>query len=130
MGRTSKIVTGGLLVCALVAISIPVGREVVPGLFPQDPSTAVTTPAAQLPPTKLSQVASVSALNPEAPLPDSAALSDQLKQALKYDGAGTVSVYVSDALSGKELYSQDGWTARIPASNQKLLTAGAALAAL
>ncbi len=130
MGRTSKIVTGGLLVCALAAISIPVGKEVVPGLFPLDPATAATIPAAQLLPTELSQVASVSALNPEAPIPDAAALSDQLGQALNYQGAGTVSVYVADALTGEELYTQDGWTARTPASNQKLLTAGAALAAL
>ncbi|MBP2412845.1 D-alanyl-D-alanine carboxypeptidase/D-alanyl-D-alanine-endopeptidase (penicillin-binding protein 4) [Arthrobacter stackebrandtii] len=130
MGRTSKIVTGGLLVCALVAISIPVGKEVVPGLFPQDQSSTVTTPAAQLPPAALSQVASVSELSPDAPLPDAAALSDQLKEALKYDGAGTVSVYVSDVLTGEELFSADGWTARTPASNQKLLTAGAALATL
>ncbi|AIY02181.1 serine-type D-Ala-D-Ala carboxypeptidase [Arthrobacter sp. PAMC 25486] len=130
MGRTSKVVTSGLLICALAAVSVPVGMELFPAFLPKDPAAVAVVPTAQLAPTTLHHVTSVAPLSPDAPLPDAARLSAELKQALKSDGAGTFSVYVADALTGRELFSQDGKTARIPASNLKLLTAGAALKTL
>lgn len=130
MGRTSKVVTSGLLIVALAAVSVPVGMELVPAFLPGDPAAVAVVPAAQLAPTTLSSVTSPSPLSPDAPLPDKAALAAELKKSLAYDGAGTFSVYVADALSGQELFSQDGKTARIPASNLKLLTAAAALKTL
>ncbi len=130
MGRTSKIVTSGVLICALAAVSVPVGMELVPAFLPKDPAAVAVIPAVQLAPTHLSQVSGISPLSAEAPLPDPAALSADLKKALRYDGAGTFSVYVTDALTGQELFAQDSETARIPASNLKLLTAAAALKTL
>lgn len=130
MGRTSKVVTSGLLICALAAVSVPVGMELVPAFLPKDPAAVAVVPAAQLAPTTLHHVTSVAPLSPDAPLPDTAKLSAELKKALTFDGAGTFSVHVADALTGKELFSQDGKTLRVPASNLKLLTAGAALKTL
>lgn len=127
MGRTSKIVTSGLLICALAAVTVPVGLELVPAFLPKDPAAVAVIPAAQLAPTTLNQVSGVSPLSANAPLPDPAALSADLKKALKYDGAGTFGAYVTDAQTGQELFTQDGNTGMIPASNLKLLTAAAVL---
>ncbi len=127
MGRTSKAVTSGLLICALAAVTVPVGLNLLPAFLPQDPAAVAVVPAAQLAPTSISTLSGISPLSAEAPLPDTAKLSAELSQALKYDGAGTFSMYVSDVSSGKALFSQDGQVARTPASNLKLLTAAAAL---
>ncbi len=130
MGRTSKVLTSGLLVCALAAVTVPVGLELFPAFVPRNPAAVAVVPPAQQAPTTLRHVTSVAPLNPKAPLPDTAKLSTELKTALAYDGAGTFSMHVTDALTGRELFSQDGRTPRIPASNLKLLTAGAALKTL
>ena len=130
MGRTSKVLTSGLLACALAAVSVPVGLELFPAFVPRDPAAAAVVPPAQLAPTTVRHVTSVAPLNPGAPLPDAGKLSAELGKALAFDGAGTFSMHVTDALTGLELFSQDGKTPRIPASNLKLLTAGAALKTL
>lgn len=130
MGRTSKIVTSGLLICALAAVSVPVGMEIIPAFLPQDPAAVAVVPAAQEAPTTLNQIVGVSPLIDTVPLPGAAKLSAELKKTLTFDGAGTLSMYVADAVTGQELFSQDGQVARIPASNLKLLTAAAALRTL
>lgn len=130
MGRTSKAVTSGLLICALAAVSVPAGLYLAPAFLPQDPAAVAVVPAAQLAPTTISAVSGVNPLSEQGPLPDAAQLSKELKKALAYDGEGTFSMYVTDVSSGTELFSQDGKVARIPASNLKLLTAAAALKTL
>jgi len=129
MGRTSKVVTGGLLVLALAAVTVPAGLNLYPALLPRDAATAAAVPAAQLAPTTLHGISGVTALSAAAPLPDPAALTAGLDAALAFDG-GTFSAYVADAATGKLLYSKDGDAARTPASNLKLLTATAALKTL
>ena len=130
MGRTSNVVTSGLLICALAAVSVPMGLHLVPALLPKDPAVVAVLPDAQKPPTVLSGISGIVPLHDKAPLPDPATLAVELDKALAFDGAGTFSMYVADALTGRELFSQDGGSARVPASNQKLLTAGAVLQAL
>ncbi|ALO65661.1 hypothetical protein AS189_03085 [Arthrobacter alpinus] len=130
MGRTSKAVTSGLLICALAAVSVPAGLYLAPAFLPQDPAAVAVVPAAQLAPATISTLTGVNPLSKEAPLPDADQLSEELKKALMYDGEGTFSMYVTDVSSGTELFSQDGKMARIPASNLKLLTAAAALKTL
>lgn len=130
MGRTSKAVTSGLLICALAAITVPAGLYLIPAFLPQDPAAVAVIPAAQLAPTGISAITGIDPLSQAAPLPDATTLSSDLKKALTFDGEGTFSMYVADASSGTPLFSQDGEKARIPASNLKLLTAAAALKTL
>lgn len=130
MGRTSKVVTSGLLICALAAVSVPLGAHLLPAFLPKDPAAVAVVPAAQMPPSVLSDISAVTPLNDAAPLPDAAELSTELTKALTFDGEGTFSMYVADAATGKELFSQDGEEAMVPASNLKMLTAGAALGTL
>lgn len=130
MGRTSKVVTSGLLICALAAISVPVGMELVPAFLPKDPAVVAVIPPEQLAPSTLSAVTSVMPLNADAPMPDEDKLAAELAKTLKHDGAGTFGMYVTDALTGQQLFTQDGKTGAVPASNLKLLTAAAALKTL
>ncbi|MGA7206920.1 MAG: D-alanyl-D-alanine carboxypeptidase/D-alanyl-D-alanine-endopeptidase [Specibacter sp.] len=130
MGRTSKVVTSGLLILALAAVTVPAGLNLVPALLPQDQAVAAAIPAAQLPPTALSAVSGIASLSSAAPVPDEAKLAAGLDAALKNDGVGQFSAYVTDAVTGKALYSLDGDADRTPASNLKLLTAAAALKSL
>lgn len=130
MGRTSKAVTSGLLICALAAVTVPAGLHLIPAFLPQDPAAVAVIPTAQLAPAGISTLTGIDPLSATAPLPDAAQLSADLTKALTFDGEGTFSMYVADASSGTPLFSQDGQTARIPASNLKLLTAAAALKTL
>ncbi|WP_425863926.1 D-alanyl-D-alanine carboxypeptidase/D-alanyl-D-alanine-endopeptidase [Arthrobacter sp. TWP1-1] len=130
MGRTSRVVTGGLLICSLAAVSVPAGLQLVPAFLPQDPAAVAVLPAAQKTPAALGEVAGVDPLVSTAPLPDAATLATDLKKALTYDAAGTFGMYVADAVTGQAIFSQDGETAKTPASNLKLLTAAAALRTL
>jgi len=130
MGRTSKVVTSGLLILALAAVTVPAGMHLVPALLPKDPAAVAITPAAQLPPAMMGAVTGISALSADAPLPNSADLTEALDRALAADGVGQFSAYVADGGTGKSLYSHDGEDPRIPASNLKLLTAVAALKSL
>lgn len=106
MGRTSKALTGGLLICALAAVSVPVGLQVVPAFLPQDPAAVAVLPAAQAAPTSLGEISGVGPLDSTAPLPDADKLSAGLDKALMFDGEGTFSMYVADALTGEELFSR------------------------
>lgn len=128
MGRTSKVLTGGLLIVALAAVTVPAGMHLVPALLPGE--TVAAAPAAQLAPTALSAVTGITPLSASAPLPDVAKLGAALDGALTLDAGGQFSAYVTDASSGRVLYSNDGDGPRTPASNLKLLTATAALTAL
>lgn len=128
MGRTSKVLTGGLLIVALAAVTVPAGMHLVPALLPGE--TVAAAPAAQLAPTALSAVTGITPLSASAPLPDAAKLGAALDGALTLDAGGQFSAYVTDASSGRVLYSNDGDGPRTPASNLKLLTATAALTAL
>ncbi len=64
------------------------------------------------------------------PVPAGAALAAQLNETLKPDGGGTFTGIVQDATTGQVLFDRAADEARIPASNMKLLTAGAALRVL
>ncbi|WP_186759562.1 D-alanyl-D-alanine carboxypeptidase/D-alanyl-D-alanine-endopeptidase [Arthrobacter alpinus] len=130
MGRTSKVVTSGLLILALAAVTVPTGMHLAPALLPKDPAAVAITPAAQLPPATLSDLTGISTLPGNAPLPDSTALTASLDNVLSADGVGQFSASVTDAVTGTSLYSRDGGDPRIPASNLKLLTAAASLKSL
>ncbi|SEE95778.1 D-alanyl-D-alanine carboxypeptidase / D-alanyl-D-alanine-endopeptidase (penicillin-binding protein 4) [Arthrobacter alpinus] len=130
MGRTSKVVTSGLLICSLAAVSVPAGMQLVPAFLPQDPAAVAVLPAAQEMPTTLGEISGVAPLLSTAPLPNAATLATDLKKALTYDAEGTFGMYVADAVTGQELFSQAGETAKTPASNLKLLAAGAVLRTL
>lgn len=130
MGRTSKAVTSGLLICALAAVTVPAGLHLIPAFLPQNPAAVAVLPAAQEMPTAIGSISGVTPLAGDAPLPDAAKLATDLQQSLTFDGEGTFSVYVADALTGQKLYSQKGEAAATPASNLKLLTAAAALETL
>ncbi len=127
MGRASKILTSGLLICALAAVTVPAGLHFAPAFLPQNPAAVAVIPATQQLPTALADISQVTPLVETAPLPDAGRLAAELQKALTYDGAGTFSMYVADALTGQELFSQKGATPATPASNLKLLTAAAAL---
>lgn len=127
MRRASKILTSGLLICAVAAVTVPAGMHLAPAFLLQSPVAAAVMPAAQQLPTALGEISEVQPLVETAPLPDTEKLAAELQKALIYDGAGTFSMQVADALTGQELFSQNGAAAATPASNLKLLTAAAAL---
>ena len=120
----------------VVAVAAPAGIAVAPAfLGPDRPSEASQTalPWQQIPATLSVPGGSGGGIGPlsaTAPLPAGAALAAQLNGTLKPDGAGTFTGIVQDAISGKVLFDRGADKARIPASNMKLLTAGAALRVL
>ncbi|HEX2247124.1 MAG TPA: D-alanyl-D-alanine carboxypeptidase/D-alanyl-D-alanine-endopeptidase [Arthrobacter sp.] len=132
MNRGFRLLTSWLLAAAFAVLAIPAAWHLAPALE-WDPGAAkpvVTTPDAQLPPTKLA-AAELLAGSPEtAPAPDPKVLGKALDKALKYDGAGDFAALVTDAQSGDVLYERNGSEPRIPASNMKLLTGAAALLTL
>lgn len=130
MGRTSKAVTSGLLICALAAVTVPAGLHLIPAFLPQNPAAVAVLPAAQEMPTAIGTISGIAPLTDNAPLPDASALAAGMQKALTFDGAGTFGVYVADALTGQQLFTQKGESAATPASNLKLLTAAAALSTL
>lgn len=120
----------------VVAVAAPAGIAVAPAfLGPDRPSEASQTalPWQQIPATLSVPGGSGGGIGPlsgTAPLPAGAPLAAQLNGTLKPDGAGTFTGIVQDAISGKVLFDRGADKARIPASNMKLLTAGAALRVL
>ncbi|MFE4226658.1 D-alanyl-D-alanine carboxypeptidase/D-alanyl-D-alanine-endopeptidase [Arthrobacter sp. NPDC056886] len=120
----------------VAAVAVPAGIAVAPAfLGPDRPSEASQTalPWQQIPATLSDPGGSGGGIGPlsgTAPLPAGAALAAQLNGTLKPDGAGTFTGIVQDATTGKVLFDRGADKARIPASNMKLLTAGAALRVL
>ncbi len=120
----------------VVAVALPAGIAIAPAfLGPDRPSEASQTALRwqQIPATLSAPGSSGGGIGPlsgTAPFPTGAALAAQLNQTLKPDGAGTFTGIVQDAATGKVLFDRGADKARIPASNMKLLTAGAALRVL
>jgi D-alanyl-D-alanine carboxypeptidase/D-alanyl-D-alanine-endopeptidase (penicillin-binding protein 4) len=128
-----------LLTFLVVALAVPAGLVIAPGLtgqglYPEVP--APSTPPWQQSPVVLSQAGGLShpggvaPLSDAAPIPTPEALASQLNATLKADGAGTFTGLVQDAITGQVLFDRAGADSRIPASNLKLLTAVAALRSL
>ena len=118
----------------VVAVALPAGIAIAPAFIgPDRPSEAAPTalPWQQIPATlSVPGGGGIGPLSGTAPLPAGAALAARLSGTLKPDGAGTFTGIVQDATTGKVLFDRGADKARIPASNMKLLTAGAALRVL
>lgn len=117
----------------VVAVALPAGIAIAPAfLGPERPSEAAPTALAwqQIPATLSVPGGGIGPLSGTAPLPAGAALAARLNGTLKPDGAGTFTGIVQDATTGQVLFERGADKARIPASNMKLLTAGAALRVL
>ena len=69
-------------------------------------------------------------VNAAAPEPTAAGIKAAIARALKAPALGTLTGQISDAITGKVLWSQDPTKPRTPASNAKVLTASAVLLAL
>lgn len=130
MGRKAKVFTTVLLLLALLAITVPTALNLLPAFAPKHQAAPIPVPAVQKTPTSLSQVQGVAELSASAPVPNAIVLKTALDAALKVDGAGDFSAFVTDAMSGKALYDLNGEALRAPASNLKILTAAAALKSL
>ncbi len=120
----------------VVAVALPAGLAIAPAfLGPDRPSDAsqAAPPWQQIPATLSvpgSGAGGIGPLSDTAPVPAGAPLAAQLNGTLKPDGAGTFTGIVQDAATGQVLFDRAADEARIPASNMKLLTAGAALRVL
>ena len=120
----------------VVAVALPAGIAIAPAfLGPDRPSDASqTAPPWQQVPATLSAPGNdsggIGPLRDTAPVPAGAALSAKLNETLKTDGGGTFTGIVQDAATGQVLFDRAADKARVPASNMKLLTAGAALRVL
>lgn len=120
----------------VVAVALPAGIAIAPAfLGPDRPSDASqTAPPWQQVPATLSAPGNdsggIGPLRDTAPVPAGAALAAKLNETLKTDGGGTFTGIVQDAATGQVLFDRAADKARVPASNMKLLTAGAALRVL
>ncbi|MHA7273650.1 D-alanyl-D-alanine carboxypeptidase/D-alanyl-D-alanine endopeptidase [Arthrobacter sp. TMT4-20] len=134
MLRGARVITAALLVAVFAVLAVPLGFAAVPSVVRALEEPAATpqpsTPELQIPPSELTPPAHVAALDPEAPLPDPGLLTAALEAELMLDGPGNLSGVVVDAISGDVLFDQDGDAHQLPASNQKLLTAAAAMTKL
>src|SRR6478735_9394748 len=120
----------------VLAVALPAGIAIAPAFLgpdrPSDTSQA-TPPWQQIPATPSvpgSAAGGIGPLSDTAPVPAGAALAAKLNGTLKPDGAGTFTGIVQDAATGQVLFERGADEARVPASNMKLLTAGAALRVL
>lgn len=135
-GRLRGILAPLLQTVLVVALALPAGIAIAPAfLGPDQPRGAsASTPAWQQIPATLSGPGSdadgIRPLSDAAPIPAGAALAAQLNETLKPAGAGTFTGIVQDAATGEVLFERGADEARVPASNMKLLTAGAALRVL
>jgi D-alanyl-D-alanine carboxypeptidase/D-alanyl-D-alanine-endopeptidase (penicillin-binding protein 4) len=135
--RTIAALTAGALVVATGAYATADILDVVPGVLtiaePVDPATlpppepepdvtglvAVPTPAPVQP---------VLIADPAAPLPDRAALTAAVEEALTHPGFfGSATVEIADGLTGEVLYARETDRPVTPASTQKLLSGAAVL---
>ena len=120
----------------VVAVAVPAGIAISPAFLSHDGSSdaSQTAPPWQQIPATLSppgnSLGAVGPLSTSAPVPAGAALAAQLNKTLRPDGAGTFTGIVQDAATGQVLFDRAADEARVPASNMKLLTAGAALRVL
>ncbi|MET4093734.1 D-alanyl-D-alanine carboxypeptidase/D-alanyl-D-alanine-endopeptidase [Arthrobacter sp. UYCu712] len=125
-----------LLTLLVLALAVPAVVAITPaftGGNGQGGTAAATPPWQQLPTTLAAgngSGAGVEQLSGAAPIPDPGTLAAQLNATLKTDGAGSFTGVVQDAATGELLFDRSGDEARVPASNMKLLTAGAALRTL
>ncbi|BCW69212.1 D-alanyl-D-alanine carboxypeptidase/D-alanyl-D-alanine-endopeptidase [Arthrobacter sp. NicSoilB8] len=135
-GRLRGILALLLQTLLVVAVALPAGIAIAPALLgPGGPSDASqTTPPWQQVPATLSapgpDSGGIGPLRDTAPVPAGAALAAKLNETLKTDGGGTFTGIVQDAATGQVLFDRAADEARVPASNMKLLTAGAALRVL
>ncbi len=135
-GRLRGILALLLQTLLVVAVALPAGIAIAPAfLGPDRPSDASqTTPPWQQVPAALSTPGTdsggIGPLRDTAPVPAGAALAAKLNETLKTDGGGTFTGIVQDAATGQVLFDRAADKARVPASNMKLLTAGAALRVL
>ena len=135
-GRLRGILALLLQTLLVVAVALPAGIAIAPAfLGPDRPSDAsqAAPPWQQIPATLSVPGSSADGIGPlsdTAPVPAGAALAARLNGTLKPDGAGTFTGIVQDAATGQVLFERGADEARVPASNMKLLTAGAALRVL
>lgn len=125
-----------LLALVLVALAVPLGYYVGPAMFPALVNTQPaqeqeqTALGVQQAPPRVRMPTVVTALSPSAPVPAPAVLEKLLLPKLAVQGPGNFSGVVLDAESAEVLFDQASGEPRIPASNQKLLTAAAAVLTL
>ncbi|MEO5779094.1 D-alanyl-D-alanine carboxypeptidase/D-alanyl-D-alanine-endopeptidase [Arthrobacter sp. PAMC25284] len=143
--RTGADPTSGLLrgylplvlpVLIIAALAFPAGIALAPALRGTDrtPDAVTAVPWQQLP-TALASPGSAThglagRLSGDAPLPDAGPLTALLNGTLQADGGGSITGIVQDAATGQVVFDRAGDEARIPASNMKIFTAGAALRTL
>ncbi|MBE0008397.1 D-alanyl-D-alanine carboxypeptidase/D-alanyl-D-alanine-endopeptidase [Arthrobacter sp. AET 35A] len=134
MLRSARMITAALLVAVFAVLAVPLGFAAVPtvvrALEAPEPTPVPTTPDIQLPPTELTPPAVVGALEPAAPAPEQDILTAALNAELILEGPGEISAIVLDADSGENLFERGPDNHQLPASNQKLLTAAAAMSKL
>lgn len=128
--RLSAVLLAMVLAVLLVPLAVYAGPAVISSVIPKDPPATVPTPASQQAPTKITMPTVVTGLDPDAPRPSTDALAALLPPLLKVDGEGNFTGVVLDTRSGDVLFNQSAAEPRIPASNQKLLTAAAVVSTL
>ncbi|ACQ78958.1 D-alanyl-D-alaninecarboxypeptidase/D-alanyl-D-al anine-endopeptidase [Beutenbergia cavernae DSM 12333] len=132
MRTRTRLVVAGLAVVVVGGYAVADAADVVPGVlttvppWPEaEPFPTVTLPAEPVRPLVLPD------LDPDAPIPDPAALEPGVAALRGDDAVGSPpGVVVADVATGEVLVSADAETGRAPASTLKLLTATAAVSAL
>lgn len=114
----------------LVPVAVYAGPPVVKALTGAAPERQSAVPTHQRPPAQLTANPFITPLDPAAPVPDAAVLGSLLDAELSFEGPGTVSAVVSDALTGTVLYERSPEASGMPASTLKILTAAAVVRTL
>lgn len=124
------------LTLLVLALAVPAGMLIAPAFIGPNGS-AEAAPSAppwqQLPTTLTGEAGNADGIGPlrdAAPAPEPGTLAALLNETLQPDGSGSFTGVVQDAATGEMLFDRSGNEPRVPASNMKLLTAGAALLAL
>lgn len=123
------------LTLLVLALAVPAGMLIAPAFIGPNGSAeaAPSAPPWQQLPTTLTGEAGSAGIGPlrdAAPAPEPGTLAALLNETLRPDGSGSFTGVVQDAATGEMLFDRSGSEPRVPASNMKLLTAGAALLAL